>query len=159
MKTKEKKSRPRVASKVRKSDGKELPGYPLYSSDEDIMNQGERVNVDMENVKAQDANKATRVDEIPQASIDDEPGTTQADEFAVTAEDLEAIGPADLSMDGGDDEDLKHRTRPVDFAAKDLDIPGSELDDQSESVGSEDEENNSYSVGGDGHNDLEEDPA
>lgn len=39
----------------------------------------------------------------------------------------------------------------------DLDVPGAELDDQQESVGSEDEENNYYSLGGDNHNDLEED--
>ncbi|WP_298360533.1 hypothetical protein [Runella sp.] len=39
----------------------------------------------------------------------------------------------------------------------DLDVPGSELDNQQESVGSEDEENNYYSLGGDNHNDLEED--
>jgi hypothetical protein len=38
-----------------------------------------------------------------------------------------------------------------------LDVPGSELDDRQESIGSEDEENNYYSLGGDGHNDLEED--
>jgi hypothetical protein len=41
----------------------------------------------------------------------------------------------------------------------DLDVPGSELDDQQENVGSEDEENNYYSLGGDNHNDLEEDKA
>jgi hypothetical protein len=38
----------------------------------------------------------------------------------------------------------------------DLDIPGSELDDADENIGEEDEENNSYSIGGDNHNDLEE---
>lgn len=38
----------------------------------------------------------------------------------------------------------------------DLDVPGSELDDQQESIGSEDEENNYYSLGGDNHNDLDE---
>jgi hypothetical protein len=38
-----------------------------------------------------------------------------------------------------------------------LDIPGSELDDDMENIGSEDEENNYYSLGGDDHNDLEED--
>lgn len=37
----------------------------------------------------------------------------------------------------------------------DLDVPGSELDDQQENVGSEDEENNYYSMGGDNHNDLD----
>jgi hypothetical protein len=44
-----------------------------------------------------------------------------------------------------------------DFSGDDLDIPGSELDDQRELIGSEDEENNYYSLGGDEHNDLEED--
>ncbi len=39
----------------------------------------------------------------------------------------------------------------------DLDIPGSELDDEGESIGNEDEENNYYSLGGDDHNDLDED--
>jgi len=39
----------------------------------------------------------------------------------------------------------------------DLDIPGSELDDADEVVGEEDEENNYYSLGGDNHEDLEED--
>ena len=38
-----------------------------------------------------------------------------------------------------------------------LDVPGSELDNQQEKIGSEDEENNYYSLGGDDHNDLEED--
>lgn len=44
-----------------------------------------------------------------------------------------------------------------DMSGSDLDIPGSELDDKQESVGSEDEENNYYSLGGDAHNDLDED--
>jgi len=43
-----------------------------------------------------------------------------------------------------------------DVSGADLDIPGAELDDQQENVGSEDEENNYYSIGGDNHNDLEE---
>ncbi|MEQ1800117.1 MAG: hypothetical protein ABL872_19330 [Lacibacter sp.] len=43
------------------------------------------------------------------------------------------------------------------ISGKDLDIPGSELDDEQEKIGSEDEENNYYSVGGDNHDNLEED--
>lgn len=39
----------------------------------------------------------------------------------------------------------------------DLDVPGAELDDADEFIGEEDEENNYYSLGGDNHNDLEED--
>ena len=38
-----------------------------------------------------------------------------------------------------------------------LDVPGSELDNKQENIGSEDEENNYYSIGGDNHVDLEED--
>jgi hypothetical protein len=43
-----------------------------------------------------------------------------------------------------------------DVSGKDLDIPGSEPDDEHEFTGSEDEENNYYSLGGDDHNDLDE---
>ena len=38
-----------------------------------------------------------------------------------------------------------------------MDVPGEELDDDQENVGSEDEENNYYSIGGDDHTDLDED--
>ena len=44
----------------------------------------------------------------------------------------------------------------TDAAGDDLDVPGSELDEADENIGSEDEENNHYSIGGDNHNDLEE---
>ena len=44
-----------------------------------------------------------------------------------------------------------------DMSGSDLDIPGSELDDELEIIGSEDEENNYYSIGGDNHDDLDED--
>jgi hypothetical protein len=44
-----------------------------------------------------------------------------------------------------------------DETGSDLDIPGSEIDDDEEAYGNEDEENNYYSLGGDDHNDLDED--
>lgn len=76
------------------------------------------------------------------------------DESKVTKEDLEALGPksANLSDDGGDDEQLLHREKPVDFTGKQMDVPGSELDDAQESVGSEDEENNFYSTSNEDEN-------
>ncbi len=40
-----------------------------------------------------------------------------------------------------------------------LDVPGSELDDAAEDTGNEDEENNYYSIGGDGHSNLDEEGA
>ena len=52
---------------------------------------------------------------------------------------------------------LNEKSFLEDMTGEDLDVPGSELDDQQESVGSEDEENNYYSLGGDAHNDLDED--
>ena len=56
-------------------------------------------------------------------------------------------------------EDEEDDIRPVDGLRRkdELDIPGSELDDDVEEIGSEDEENNYYSLGGDQHDDLEED--
>jgi hypothetical protein len=44
-----------------------------------------------------------------------------------------------------------------DVYGSDLDIPGTELDEKDGNVGSEDEENKYYSLGGDDHDDLEED--
>jgi len=40
-----------------------------------------------------------------------------------------------------------------DVSGIDIDVPGSELDDAQEEIGSEDEENNLYSLGGDNHDD------
>ncbi len=53
--------------------------------------------------------------------------------------------------------DMNEKSFQEDMSGADLDVPGSELDDQMENIGSEDEENNYYSLGGDNHNDLEED--
>ncbi len=39
----------------------------------------------------------------------------------------------------------------MDKSGSDLDIPNSEADDIQEDIGSEDEENNFYSLGGDNH--------
>jgi hypothetical protein len=61
--------------------------------------------------------------------------------------------PLDIKPHG----ELNEKKFEEDMSGGDLDIPGSELDDQKESIGSEDEENNHYSIGGDNHNDLEED--
>lgn len=53
--------------------------------------------------------------------------------------------------------DEQEETWKQDKTGDDLDIPGAELDDESEAIGEEDEENNIYSIGGDRHEDLEED--
>ncbi len=53
----------------------------------------------------------------------------------------------------GQTPDLEEEERSLDEG---LDVPGAELDDDSEEIGSEDEENNYYSLGGDNHEDLEQ---
>ena len=55
-----------------------------------------------------------------------------------------------------DKESANEKTFEDDVTGSDLDIPGAELDDESEMTGAEDEENNYYSLGGDNHADLEE---
>lgn len=44
-----------------------------------------------------------------------------------------------------------------DMTGEDLDVPGNKADEAKNNAGSEDEENNYYSLGGDNHEDLEED--
>ena len=70
------------------------------------------------------------------------------------------IDPEDISKtkpSHANDGKFNEKNFNQDKSGSDLDIPGSELDDQQENIGSEDEENNGYSIGGDNHNDLEED--
>lgn len=151
-------------AKSKAKEEQQFPGYPKYPASEDITSTNTRVegnlndevltgqSVDMSLAK----NESEPTDkEMPEGPEDDLKPEKKS-QYDVTDEDLEALGPEDLSMDMGDDEQLKHRNRPVDFTGKDLDIPGSELDDENEEIGSEDEENNSYSIGGDNHEDLEE---
>ncbi len=136
-----------------------LPGD--YPPDEDIMNRlnrVERLSLDPDSLS--NAKNAGAIEDKMEAPSPPGIGTTRttASPSDLTREDMEALGPRDLSLDGGDDEQLKHRVWPVDFAARDIDVPGSELDDRNEMVGSEDEENNSYSLGGDEKDNLEDDP-
>jgi hypothetical protein len=61
------------------------------------------------------------------------------------------------SVEINNERELNEKKFEEDMSGADLDIPGSELDDKQEEIGGEDEENNYYSIGGDNHNDLEED--
>lgn len=64
----------------------------------------------------------------------------------------EEIDPEDISKNKSINEKYLGRNEKDfndDVSGDDLDIPGSELDDEMEKVGSEDEENNYYSLGGD----------
>ena len=83
------------------------------------------------------------------------------DESAVTEEEKELLARSADSMATEDDEDRRKLVldnkdldgdllnEQMELSGDDLDVPGSEDDDANEEIGEEDEENNSYSLGGD----------
>lgn len=132
-----------------------------YPASEDILNQpgAVRVDVDVEDLSRSNTKTSSALpdasvrtpaaDEPPPAvgDMDDDaivPGT----EADVTSDDLIALGEQDA--DFGRREELA-------VTGDDLDVPGAEEDDANEEIGEEDEENNYYSLGGDAHENLEED--
>lgn len=70
------------------------------------------------------------------------------------------LNPEDVSKRKAPNEtegSMNEKAFEDDMSGADLDVPGAELDNRQESMGNEDEENNHYSLGGDAHNNLEED--
>ena len=99
----------------------------------------------------------------------DETDTLQGYQFYPESEDIynkfreeKNMDPEDISKVKKSDNSDKARPNIEEESSDDafgssLDIPGSELDDEQENIGNEDEENNYYSIGGDDHNNLDED--
>jgi len=110
-----------------KKEEEEFPGYPEYPASEDIMSKHNR-----DKEVDLDINAVTgsfrRNSELP-------------------PEKKERLEKSDE----------QEETWRQDKVGDDLDVPGAELDDEEEAIGEEDEENNIYSIGGDRHEDLEED--
>lgn len=73
------------------------------------------------------------------------------------SEDIYSKGEKDEDIDIDSELDHHQKKKGGKSPGDDLDVPGSELDDADEEIGEEDEENNYYSLGGDDHDDLEED--
>ena len=122
---------------------------PLVTNPNDIKDDPMDSSEDLEERRG----RAAMEHPVPN-NINDEEDRAENSDSDVTEEDMQALGPRDLSMDMGEDERiLKNRVWPVDMAGDDLDVPGAELDDKNEAIGSEDEENNNYSLGGDRHED------
>ena len=109
-----------------------------------------------------------KIDKTPKMEITEEVNKTfpgypkypaSEDIYNMEKEETE-IDPEDISKTKTSNEkdgQWNEKNFNKDKSGNDLDIPGSELDDEQEDIGSEDEENNGYSIGGDNHNDLEED--
>ncbi len=75
------------------------------------------------------------------------------EEKDINPEDLSKIKSANDKWEIDPDEELEI---DGELLGDELDVPGSELDDDDEAIGNKDEENNYYSIGGDRHEDLEE---
>lgn len=147
----------------------DFPGYPHYPAREDIMDQrtgSHKVDMDMENlasarnttgvsqrfVTSQEGQRNT-APENPQSveETNDDLGIRSGTEADVSDDDLAVLNSTN------DEIGMPQNVSNEDLNT-DLDIPGSELDDDNESIGEEDEENNYYSLGGDRHENQEEDP-
>lgn len=147
----------------------DFPGYPHYPAKEDIMDQrtgSHKVDMDMENLAS--GRNATGVSQrfvrSQEGQRNNAPENRQSDEN--NEEDLNFRSGTEADVN---DEDLAVLNSTNDEIGMpqnvsnedlntDLDIPGSELDDDNERIGEEDEENNYYSLGGDRHESQEEDP-
>jgi hypothetical protein len=146
-------SKPRAktpGSKRPEKEATDFPGYPLYPSGEDIMKRGNRLDVDVNSAIEGNNGLQQRMDPVQQRPARDTGGDSN-----LTKDDFQALGSDEIESTG-DDEILANRSWPVDFTGSELDVPGSEQDDTQEEIGSEDEENNSYSLGSDRHSDLDE---
>ena len=137
-----------------KNDDEEFPGYPHYPSNEDITKQMERVPVNVENLAPADsgANQVKKTEastSLLQESIDDEVKIVPGTEADVTREDLRLLNATE-----GAYADTSNSST---VTGEDLDVPGADEDDPNEDIGEEDEENNYYSLGGENHENLEED--
>ena len=77
----------------------------------------------------------------------------------ITSEDLKVIGQDfenNIRQDGGDDVSLTNRTKEIDFAGKDLDVPGRTAASKNTTNRIKDEENMLYSQGSGSNENLEE---
>jgi hypothetical protein len=145
--------------------GQDFPGYPHYPAREDIMDQrtdSHRVDIDLEGLSSHnktgvsqrfggDPQRAKQA-MTPQPGLgDDDLEIKSGTEADVDEDDLAILNATNAEI--GVPQNVES-----DDLNDDLDIPGTELDDESEAIGEEDEENNYYSLGGDRHGGGEENP-
>jgi hypothetical protein len=146
----------------------DFPGYPHYPALEDIMDQRndyKREDLDVENLP--NSRNVTGVSQrfvsgknnekadqslTPGFSLDEERLDIQeGTEADVTEDDLAILNATDNEI--GTPQNVSNEDLNTD-----LDVPGSELDDENELIGEEDEENNYWSLGSDRRDFNEEDP-
>jgi hypothetical protein len=120
----------------------DFPGYPHYPAKEDIMDQ--RTGVHRVDANLEELGTGSNASGVNQRFVPTQNKRGEDSNLAALNSTNDEIGtPQNVSND-----DLNTN----------LDIPGTELDDENEAIGEEDEENNYYSLGGDRHESQEEDP-
>lgn len=95
-------------------------------------------------------------DEEDEEDIDSESDVTEEERQDLEAsanatpgdEDADRLRRASLDSTDDDGDPLNEGSFGDETSGADLDVPGTELDDESEDIGAEDEENNTYSRGG-----------
>jgi hypothetical protein len=138
-------------SNTEKNDDNDLPGYPHYPATEDVSQPGNNNGIVSLDTTREEKDNETENEDIVMG--------TEAD---VTADDLALLDGIEEGRSFIDVKDMLDSTDtegdPLseDNTASGLDVPGSELDDENERIGAEDEENNYYSLGSDNNDNLEE---
>ena len=113
----------------------EMADTTISSSDEegdDLFND----SIDEEIIENSDSNVSQSEKRDLHIAANDMPG------------DDENLREAALDSTDEDGTPLNEESFDKNFTASDLDLPGTELDDENENIGEEDEENNNYSLGG-----------
>ena len=98
-------------------------------------------------VKAEGNEKKVVLPGYPSYSASEDIYNQEKEETEINPENISAIKKTE-ELGVNNEKDFKD-----DVSGIDIDVPGSELDDAQEEIGSEDEENNLYSLGGDNHDD------
>lgn len=152
---KDKNNSPEQSENIQDSN-KEFPGYPHYSAKDDIMNNkdAERIEVDIDNLSRSNLTSAAAMQDQTANASSAKPISDTDDDLKIVPGTEADVNKDDLIALAGSDEELRNRKT---VTGEDLDVPGSEDDDANEDIGEEDEENNYYSIGGDSHENLEED--
>lgn len=160
----------------------DFPGYPHYPAREDIMDQRNdfiKEDIDVENLpnsrNATGVSQRFAADQTDSSSMDadaEDLGIRPGTEADVSADEIKTLEDASY-MPTRDENNLRAaRLDDTDFdgdalnegsfgdrlSDEDLDVPESVDETQTTAMGQGDEENKYYSLGGDRHENLEEDP-
>jgi len=107
---------------------------------------------DTKNINSGDGKNKSNTVGYPLYPASEDVYARDKEETEIDPEDITKTKPLNEKPEAANEKGFKD-----DVSGGDLDIPGNEEDEKENNAGSEDEENNFYSLGGDDHNDLEED--